>query len=117
MRPKPRSVDEYLGNVPADQRAALERVRAAVAAIAPGAVECIAYDLPSFRINGKLLLSYAAAKKHCALHIGAEPVRRHAAALEPFDAGKGTVRFTPTAPLPDALLHELIQTRLEERTA
>ncbi|HEY8320463.1 MAG TPA: DUF1801 domain-containing protein [Candidatus Baltobacteraceae bacterium] len=117
MRPKPQTVDDYLGAVPPDQRAALEHVRAIVASVAPAAEECIAYDLPSFRVNGKLLLCYGAAKKHCALYIGAEPIRRHAADLEPYDTAKGTIRFTPSTPLPDALVRKLVRTRLKERTA
>jgi hypothetical protein len=48
-RIKARTIDEYLATLPADQRAALEKLRKAIQAAAPQAEECISYGLAAFR--------------------------------------------------------------------
>ena len=43
MATKPQTIDEYLAGLSAENRAALQKVRRAVHAAAPGAEECISY--------------------------------------------------------------------------
>ena len=40
---KPQNIDEYLARVPAESRAALEKLRATIKSIVPEAVETISY--------------------------------------------------------------------------
>jgi hypothetical protein len=54
---KPKTHDDYLARVSADKRAALQKVRSAIKAAAPKAEECISYQLPAFRLNGKFLVA------------------------------------------------------------
>jgi uncharacterized protein YdhG (YjbR/CyaY superfamily) len=117
MVSKPTTVDEYLSRVTAEQRAALGALRAIIRAAAPGAEECISYDMPTYRVNGRMLVSIAAAAKHCALHVGAHPLAVHARELADYDTTKGSVRFPPGQPLPSALVRKLIETRVAERKA
>ena len=49
------TIDDYLAGVPADNRAALERLRS-IKAIVPRAEECISYQLPAFRMDGRVLV-------------------------------------------------------------
>ena len=65
----------------------------------------------------RTLLSFAAAVKHCALYIGAHPLAVHARELERYDTTKGSVRFSPSQSLPDALVPKLVKTRVAECTA
>ncbi|MGB8804743.1 MAG: DUF1801 domain-containing protein, partial [Chthoniobacterales bacterium] len=68
---KPKTHDDYLARVSADKRrAALQKVRSAIKAAAPKAEECISYQLPAFRLNGKFLVAYGAAANHCAFYPG-----------------------------------------------
>ncbi len=62
MRGRAPDIDTYLDSVPEDQRAALEKLRRQILAAAPGAQECIAWRMPSFRYEGRLLVCFAAAK-------------------------------------------------------
>jgi uncharacterized protein YdhG (YjbR/CyaY superfamily) len=72
--------------------------------------------MPTFKHEGRFLVSYAAWKKHCSLYpvsassleaIGEDPKR--------FDVNeKGTLRFPPDKPLPQALVHKLVKARLSE---
>ena len=117
MTPKPTTIDAYLSRLTAEQRAALERLRTVIRSAAPDADECISYDMAAYRLDGRMLLSFAAAAKHCALHIGAHPLAVHARELERHDTTQGAVRFPPSHPLPDALVRKLVTTRIAERKA
>jgi uncharacterized protein YdhG (YjbR/CyaY superfamily) len=96
--------------VSADKRAALETLRKNIKAAAPKAEECISYGVPAFRLNGKFLVAYAAAKSHCAFYPGA--VIEHLKELKDYDTSKGTIRFPADKPLPAALVRKLVMLRI-----
>ena len=72
MAKKPVTIDEYLAGLDATNRAALQKVRRAIRAAAPGAEECISYGMPAFRLNGKLIAGFRAAANHCS-NVGSAP--------------------------------------------
>ncbi|HEU0009395.1 MAG TPA: DUF1801 domain-containing protein [Verrucomicrobiae bacterium] len=114
MASKPNTIDEYLAPLSDDKRAALEKLRRAIKAAAPKATECISYQVPTFRLNGRMLVSFGAAAKHCAFYPGAYPVAAHKAALKNYDTSNGTIRFQPDKPLPLALVSKLAKARIAE---
>ena len=107
------TIDEYLAPLPADQRGALQKLRATIAATAPDADESISYGIPTYKYKGRPLANFGAAKKHCALY-GGVVVGADEADLEGFDTSKGTIRFTPDKPLPVALVKKLVKARMKE---
>ena len=114
---QPGTIDAYLAGVKADQRAALEKLRQAIHAVAPRAEECISYGIPGFRLGGKLLVSFGAAEKHCAFYPGAHPVKAHQDELKAYDTSKGTIRFPANSSLPATLVRKLVKTRIAEYAA
>jgi len=115
MAAKPKSIDDYLSGLAEPQRAVLQTLRETIQAAAPAAVECISYQMPSFRLDGRMVVSFAAWKGHCALYpLSVATIRDHAAELEGFDTEKGTIRFTPEGPLPAALVTRLVEARIAE---
>lgn len=114
MQAKPQTIDEYLEPLSPDKRAALEKLRAAVKAAAPAVEECISYSVPAFRLDGRMLVAFGAAAKHCAFYPGAHPVAAHKDDLKAYDTSKGTIRFTPEKPLPATLVRKLVKTRIAE---
>jgi uncharacterized protein YdhG (YjbR/CyaY superfamily) len=118
MSPAAASIDEFLANVPPDKRAALEDLREVIRGAAPGATELINYGVPMFRLNGKNLVSYAAAKDHCSFYVQSPAVMEaHAAELAGFKTSKGTVTFTPDKPIPPELVTTLVKARIAENEA
>jgi uncharacterized protein YdhG (YjbR/CyaY superfamily) len=109
--PAAKTVDDYLAALSEDKRAALQRLRKLILAAAPGAEECISYQMPSFRYKGKVLVWFAAAKGHCAFYPGAV-IEEFIEELKNFNTSKGTIRFQPEKPLPAALVRKLVRARI-----
>ena len=110
-----KTIDEYLKPLSVEQRAALEKLRRAIRAAAPKAEESISYRIPAFRLDGKMLVAFGAAKKHCAFYPGAYPVAAHRDDLAAYDTSKGTIRFPADRPLPATLVRKLVKARIAER--
>jgi uncharacterized protein YdhG (YjbR/CyaY superfamily) len=112
------TVNDYLAALSGGQRAALEDLRATIKSAAPDAVETISYHMPTFRHEGRFLVSFAAFKEHCSLFPASEAVMKtHGKELEPYFSGKGTLRFTADAPIPAALVRKIVKTRIAEERA
>ena len=108
-------VEAYLASVPATARRSLQQLRRAIRAAAPGAEDAISYGLPAFRLDGRVLVCYKAAKAHCSFHpMSAAVIRAHTADLEAYSISMGTVRFGPEKSLPAPLARKLIKTRIAE---
>lgn len=112
---KPKTIDECLATVSADKRAALEKLRKAIQAAAPKAVECISYGLAAFRLDGKPLVAFGATGNHCAFYLMSSlTVAAHKNELAGYDTSKGTIRFQADEPLPAALVRKLVKARIAE---
>jgi len=70
---KPKNIDEYILKFPQETRTILESVRMTVKNAAPNATEAIAYDMPTFQLNGNLV-HFAAWKKHIGLYSVSESI-------------------------------------------
>jgi uncharacterized protein YdhG (YjbR/CyaY superfamily) len=109
-------VRNYLAALPADTRRHLQKLRAAIRAAAPGAVESWGYGMPAFRLQGKPFVWYAAWKHHSSLYpLSQATARALATELEGYETtGKGTIRFRLDTPLPTALVGRLVKARIAE---
>ena len=118
MKRKVETINEYLAAVPADKRAALERLRKAIRAAAPNAEECISYRLPAFRLDGRMLVAFGAAANHCAFYpMSAETLKPYKEGLKGYQTSAGTIRFQPEKPLPAMLVRKLVKARIAENAA
>ncbi len=111
-------VEAYLAALPDGKRAALERLRSALKAAAPGAVDAISYSMPALRLNGRILVYYAAFKDHLSLFPASGKVMEQLGdELRDHYNGRGTLHFTPDAPLPDELIQRIVGLRSAELAA
>jgi uncharacterized protein YdhG (YjbR/CyaY superfamily) len=115
VKAKPGTIDEYLADVNAEQRAVLEALRQTIRAVAPKAEECISYGLAAFRLNGRPLVAFGAAAHHCAFYpMSSATVEAFQDQLRRFDTSKGTIRFSTDKPLPKTLVRKLVKARMAE---
>ena len=108
------TIAAYIASLDKPERAALQKLRKDIRAAAPGAVECISYGIPAFRLDGKMVVAFGASAKHCSFYPGAHPVKAHAKELARYSTSKGTIRFPAEEPLPTALVRKLVKARIEE---
>ena len=116
MATKPQTIDEYLAGLSPENRAALQKVRRAVHAAAPGVEECISYGMPAFRLHGKLVAGFKAAANHCSFHpMSGDTVATLKSDLAGYETSKGTIKFSARSGLPATLVRKLVKARIAER--
>jgi uncharacterized protein YdhG (YjbR/CyaY superfamily) len=115
---EPATVDEYLARLPEDRRADMALLRATIRAAAPDATEVITYKMPGFKAHGTFLVSYDAFKRHYSLFPASQVVVDELGdAIQPYLAGRGTIRFPAGRPIPTDLVTRIVKARLAEVAA
>ena len=112
----PTSIDEYLAGVSDEKRAALQQLRKTILGVIPKAEECISYQMPAFRHEGRVLVYFAAAANHCAFYPGGM-VNEFKDDLEGYETSKGTIRFQPERPIPASLVRRIVKARMAQNAA
>jgi uncharacterized protein YdhG (YjbR/CyaY superfamily) len=107
-------VDAYLAGLEEPKRSTLEALRRSIRAVVPQAEECISYGMPPFRVEGKVVAGFAAFKTHLAYlpHSG-EVLPGLGDRLAGYECTKGSLHFLVDEPLPDDLVHSLVEAKLE----
>jgi uncharacterized protein YdhG (YjbR/CyaY superfamily) len=115
---EPRTVDEYLATLPDDRREVMSLLRRTIRAAAPDANEVITYKMPGFKANGTFLVSYDAFKHHYSLFPASQVVVNALGdEIRPYLAGRGTIRFPASRPIPVDLVTRIVEVRLLEVAA
>jgi uncharacterized protein YdhG (YjbR/CyaY superfamily) len=108
-------VDKYLKGFDADQRSALQSVRSVVVAALPSGEEVIAWGMPSIRISGVLVLSYAGFTHHNTIFPGVgAPFAGFGPDVEKYRSSKGALKFERDRTFPATLLKRIIKYRITE---
>jgi len=107
-------IDAYLDGVGEPKRSTLEAVRRSILAVVPDAEECISYGMPAFRVEGKVVAGFAAFKNHLAYlpHSG-QVLADLADRLGGYTHTTGSLHFPVDQPLPDELIRQLVQAKLD----
>lgn len=110
----PTTIDEYIAGFPPDVQEMLEQVRLAIRTTAPEAEETISYKMPTFTLNGRYLVYFAAYKNHIGLYPAPIGVEEFKEELSVYGGGKGTVKFPLDKPLPLELITKIVKFRVAE---
>lgn len=112
------TVQEYMAAQPKETRAHLQRVRQAVKAGLPGAEEVISYQIPAYRLGGRVVLFFAGWKEHFSLYPAGEALlAAFERELADHVVAKGTIRFPWKDGVPVALLTRIAKFRAREASA
>ena len=114
MMNKPENTDAYIASFPADVQTRLQQLRSTVKTIAPDAVEVISYGLPAFKLNGAMLVWFAAHTQHIGLYPRASAIAAFADKLKGYKFAKGSIQFPFSEPLPIDLITDIVKFRVGE---
>ncbi len=97
-------------------RAALTHLRAQIRAAAPRAMDALSYGVPVFKLDGKPLVGFGAASRHCTFYLmsTSPAMRARLAELNGYETGGGSIQFRADKPLPAALVTGFVKARIAE---
>ena len=111
-------VSEVISSFPKRQAHSLKCVRASVSQLLPGAQECIAWGMPSFRIDGDIVLSFQGFNNHNSLFPGSGAIFSGMKdGLEKYSVSKGTLQCGKEETFPKKLIKQIVDHRVEEINA
>jgi uncharacterized protein YdhG (YjbR/CyaY superfamily) len=108
-------IDHYLADIEEPKRSTLQRLRQTILEVIPEAEEGISYQVPAFRLDGKVIAGFAAFKNHLSYlpHSGSVfPVIRDEVAS--YTTSKGALQFPIDSPLPKPLVESLVRVRIAQ---
>ena len=109
-----KTIDEYINVFPKDVQGILQRLRLTIRKAAPEAVETISYQMPTFKLNGKGLVYFAAFKNHIGFYPIPSGIDAFEKELSPYKQGKGSVQFPIGKPIPYDLVRRIVRFRVKE---
>lgn len=110
-----KDIDGYITTQDENVQTGLYKLREIIKATAPDADEVISYGMPAFKYHGKLLVGFAAAKKHFGFYpCNSTTVDQFKDDLKTFETSKGAIRFPMEKALPVALIKKIVKARMKE---
>ena len=107
-------MDEYIKTFPKDVQSILEKMRQTIREAAPEAVETISYQMPTFKLNGKNLVHFAAWRNHIGFYPTSSGTEAFKKELSRYKTAKGSVRFPIGEPIPYDLVKKIVVFRMKE---
>jgi uncharacterized protein YdhG (YjbR/CyaY superfamily) len=112
-----RSVKEYIASKPKEMRTILERVRGAIRRAVPGAEETMAYQMPTYMLDGVPVLYFAGWKQHYSLYPASEAlIAAFRDELAGYQRTKATIGFPLSEPVPVRLIERIARFRAAQLT-
>ncbi len=117
LRSQVKNVDEYIAQFPEKVRIVLEQIRRVIRESAPGAEETMSYGIPTFDLNGRHLVHFAAYKNHFGFYPTSSGIEAFKRELSSFRTSRGTVQFPLDKPIPFDLVKKITKYRVKENTS
>ena len=113
-KPKFNNMDAYIASLPRDVQNILEKIRQVIRKTVPEAVEAISYQIPTFKLNGKNLVHFAAWKDHIGFYATPSGNAAFKKELAQYKVAKGSIQFPLDEPIPYDLVRKMVSFRVTE---
>src|SRR5438270_643465 len=98
------TIKEYINTFPENAQTILENVRQTIRKTLPEAKEKIAYDIPTFEVNGINLVSFAGWKKYISVYPIPAGDQAFQEKIQQYRKAKSTLQFPLDEPIPYELI-------------
>ena len=110
-----KSVDDYIATQPEAAQRVLRRVRGIIRKAVPGGEEVISYQIPAYKLNGRIVMYFAGWKEHFSLYpLDARIAARLRNELAGYETSKGTIKIPLSERVPVALIDGFARMRAKE---
>ena len=113
-KPKFTDMDAYIASLPRDVQNILEKIRQVIRKTVPEAVEAISYQIPTFKLNDKNLVHFAAWKDHIGFYATPSGNAAFKKELAQYKVAKGSIQFPIDEPIPYDLVQNMVSFRVKE---
>ncbi len=113
-KPVYKNVDDYIESFPSSKQKILLQIRKTIKEAAPEAVESISYGMPTYKINGRPLVYFAAYVNFIGFYATPSGHSAFAQALSKYKQGKGSVQFPIDQPIPLELISTITKFKVKE---
>jgi len=103
---QPETMDEYIKAFPKDVQSVLEKIRQSIRKAVPEAEETISYRMPAFKLKGRVVVYFAAFRKHIGLFPPAP--REFKKEVSKYEGPKGNLKFPTDEPIPYDLITRIV---------
>lgn len=108
-------VEQYISQFSPEIQEKLHKIREIIRKAAPEAEETIAYQMPTYRLNGNLV-HFAAFKNHTGFYPTPSGIAAFAKELSTYKGAKGSIQFPHDKPLPTDLIRQIVEHRVAENS-
>lgn len=112
-----KNIDEYIETFTESTQKILQKIRKLIQKTAPEAVETISYKIPTFKLNGKVLVHFAGYEHHVGLYATPTGHKQFEKELSKYKQGKGSVQFPLDEEIPCDLIREIVKFRVQENSS
>jgi uncharacterized protein YdhG (YjbR/CyaY superfamily) len=102
------AIDQYIKGCPVKIQERLTTIRQIVHEIAPEATERICMNMPTFDLNGKWFVNFAAFKNHIGFYPQPDGFAAFKERLVDYKTSKGAIQFPLDKPLPVDLIRDIV---------
>ena len=107
-----KSIDDYIATQPETSQAVLQSVRGAIRQAVPDAEEVISYQMPAFKLQGRVMIFFAGWKEHYSIYPATDGIpEAFRKELAGYEMSKGTIKFPLSEPVPVKLIGRLAKYR------
>jgi uncharacterized protein YdhG (YjbR/CyaY superfamily) len=111
-----RTIDAYISSYPGGVQKILREIERRIKKILPDAVQCMSYGIPTFDLDGRHVVHFAAFKKHIGFYPTPSGISAFKEQLAPYKFSRGAVQFPLDQPIPYQLIAKITTFRKREVT-
>ena len=109
-----KTIKTYIEEFPENIQNVLQQVYNAAKEVLPGTEETISYGMPTFKLDGKNIVHFAAFKNHIGFYPTPDGINEFQKELSQYKGAKGSVQFPLDKPMPLDLIKRMILFRLNK---